>query len=212
MALSVNENASRPPCRLLTSPDVEPAAEVIAHAFMNDPLCMLLLPNTRTRLNTLRKFFRAYGEIYVRSQCGYGIGEPLHGVAFWLEPGHTNISISLSMLKIFIPVLFTHYPIGYFRARSVIKYTNLLHQKYASGPHYYLDNIGVRPASQGQGYSSGLMLPFLAKAKAQGVPVYTDTVTHSNVPYYEHFGFNCMEECSVAGAGITIWALLKQLP
>jgi hypothetical protein len=49
-----------------------------------------------------------------------------------------------------------------------------------------------------------LIHPILEKADQMRVEVYTDTVTRSNVTFYEHFGFKCMEERSVAGTGITI--------
>jgi hypothetical protein len=54
-----------------------------------------------------------------------------------------------------------------------------------------------------------LIRPFLEKADAEKVSVYTDTVTRSNVSQYEHFGFQCIEECAIDGTGISVWALLR---
>jgi GNAT superfamily N-acetyltransferase len=85
----------------------------------------------------------------------------------------------------------------------------LLHQKYASEPHYYLDNIGVLPAEQGKGYSSRLIRPTLDKADAEKTIVYTDTVTQANVRLYEHFGFQTMQDSPIEGTGITVWALRR---
>jgi hypothetical protein len=59
-------------------------------------------------------------------------------------------------------------------------------------------------AERGKRYSSNLIHPILEKADQMRVEVYTDTVTRSNVTFYEHIGFKCMEERSVAGTGITI--------
>jgi hypothetical protein len=72
--------------RLLTLADVEPAAQVIAEAFVDDPLCAFMLPRRRTRTTTLYKFFRAYGEINIKHGRGYGVGAPLQAVAFWKFP------------------------------------------------------------------------------------------------------------------------------
>ena len=196
-------------CRLLEISDVELAATVISQAFVDDPLCAFMLPIKRTRVRTLKKFFRAYGAVNIRNQRGYGIGEPLSGVAFWLEPEKPNISISVKSLGLFIPLLFTFYPIGLMMASAVLKKTDLLHQKYAGEPHYYLDNIGVLPSERGKGISTRLIRPFLNKADEEKVIVYTDTVTRANVALYEHFGFRCMEEYAVEGTGITIWALRR---
>lgn len=196
--------------RLLNLNDVEPAAEVISRAFMEDPLCAFMLPFKRTRLRTLKIFFRLYGEVNIKNGCGFGVGEPLQGVAYWQFPGQDDLSISLKSLGKLLPLLLTWYPVGYFRARSIMSCTDLMHKKYTGQPHFYLDNLGVLPSARGQGLSSRLIRPFLEMADIQKVITYTDTVTRSNVALYEHFGFECMEEAPIAGTGITVWALLRR--
>jgi hypothetical protein len=194
---------------MLTLSDVEPAANVISQAFVDDPLCAFMLPFRRGRVRTLHKFFRAYGEVNIKNGRGFGAGEPLQGVAYWKSPIQEELSISVKSLSIFLPLLFTFYPIGYIRARAVLKQIDALHEVHAATPHYYLDNLGVVPAARGQGLSSRLIRPFLEKADAEGVIACTDTVTRSNVPLYEHFGFQCVEERAVPGTGITVWALRR---
>jgi GNAT superfamily N-acetyltransferase len=193
--------------RLLTLADVTQAAYVISQAFVDDPLCRFMLPFKRTRSSTLQKFFRAYGEVNIKNQRGYGVDEPLAGVAYWQFPGQGDVSLNIKSLSVFLPLLFTFYPIGYFRARPVLKQIEALYQKHANEPHYYLDNIGVLPAARGKGLSSKLIRPILEKADAEKVLVYTDTVTRENIPFYEHFGFQVAEETFVEGTGITVWAL-----
>ncbi len=41
---------------------------------------------------------------------------------------------------------------------------------------------------------------------------HTDTVTRSNVALYEHFGFQCVEQSTIVGTGITVWALRRPVP
>ncbi len=196
-------------CRVLELSDVPRAAEVISRAFVDDPLCAFMLPHKSNRIKTLYKFFRAYGTVNIQNQRGFGVGDPLKGVAYWLGPAKADISVNLKSLGMFIPLLFSYYPIGYFRAKAIIKQTDFLHQKYAQEPHYYLDNIGVLPSEQGKGISSRLIRPFLAKADEEKVSVYTDTVTRINVSLYEHFGFRCVEECAVGMTGVTVWGLRR---
>jgi ribosomal protein S18 acetylase RimI-like enzyme len=200
---------ANPDCRQLSPADVEPATLVIAQAFVDDPLCSFMLPFDKTRVRTLRKFFHAYGEVNIKNRRGFGAGDPLSGVAFWKSPMQDNLSISVKSLSKFLPLLLTWYPVGYFRAKAILKQIDVLHEKHAGVPHYYLDNIGVLPSARGKGISSKLIRPFLEKADAGKTPVYTDTVTRSNVALYEHFGFQCVEECLVAGTGVTVWALLR---
>ena len=198
-----------PSYRLLTLADVDQAARVISQAYVDDPLCSFMLPFRRTRTKTLFKFFRAVGEVSIKSERTYGVGEPLVGVAYWEFPGQDNLSVSLKSLGKFLPLLLTFYPIGYVRAKAIIKQTNFMHAKYAGEPHFYLDNIGVLPSARGQGVASRLIRPFLEMADAQKDIAYTDTVTRSNVSLYEHFGFQCMEESPIACTGITVWALRR---
>ena len=199
-----------PDARLLTLADVEPAAQVIAQAFMDDPLCCFMLPRRGSREKALLAFFRAYGEVSIRSGRGYGVGEPLHGVAYWKLPDQGNISLPLSALKIFIPLLFTTYSVGYVRAKSVLKVIEALHAKVAPGAHYYLDNIGVLETARGQGAATKLIRPILDLADAGHACAYTDTVNPGNVALYEHFGFDVAEACPVDGTGLTVWALLRK--
>jgi ribosomal protein S18 acetylase RimI-like enzyme len=195
--------------RLLTLADVERAAHVIAQAFVDDPLVSFMLPFKATRVRPLVKFFRVYGEINIKNQRAYGVGEPLQGVAYWIFPGRESMSISLKSIGKLLPLFFTMYPIGMFRARAVLHQIDALHKKYADEPHFYLDNIGVLASARGKGLSSKLIRPFLEMADEQKVIAYTDTVTTANVPYYEHFGFKLMEERQVPGTGITVHALRR---
>lgn len=195
----------------LSTAEVEPAAWVISQAFMDDPLISFMLPLKRTRVQTLLKFFRAYAAISIKNGRGFGVGEPLQGVAFWKVPAQESMSISVKSLGKFLPLLFTMYPIGYFRAKKILEQIESLHAKHANEPHFYLDNLGVLPAAQGRGMSSKLIRPFLQMADEQKAIAYTDTVAKSNVPLYEHFGFECVETSPVDGTGITVYALRRPI-
>lgn len=202
----MNHNAEH---RLLTLADAEQAAQVIAQSFVDDPLISYMLPFKMTRGETLVKFFRVYGGISIQNQRGYGVGEPLQGVAYWKFPEQENMSISVKSLGKFLPLLFTMYPIGYFRARTILSQIDALHKKHADEPHFYLDNLGVLPSARGKGLSSRLIRPFLEMADGQKVIAYTDTVTRSNVSLYEHFDFECVEKSPITGTGITVYALRR---
>ena len=200
-----------PDHRLLTLSDVEAAAQVMSQSYVDDPLAAFMLPFRRTRVRTLYKFFRAMGEVSIKHQRGFGVGDPLQGVAYWKFPDQEDLSISVRSLGKFLPLLFTLYPIGLYRAKTILKQIDELHKEYANEPHFYLDNIGVLPVARGRGLSSMLIRPFLDLADSQKVIAYTDTVTRSNVALYQHLGFQCVEERAVPGTGITVWALCRAI-
>jgi ribosomal protein S18 acetylase RimI-like enzyme len=195
--------------RQLTLSDLEPMAQVLAQSFFEDPLVSFTLPNAKTRVKNVAKFFRALGRLNIRAGCAFGIGEPLQGAAVWNFPNKPEASATPKDLLAFLPVLFSPYPIGLRRARAVLNQIDANHKKHAPEPHFYLDNLGVLASARGRGLSSKLIRPFLAMADSQKVIAYTDTVTKSNVPLYQHFGFELVEENHIAGAGITTYALQR---
>jgi ribosomal protein S18 acetylase RimI-like enzyme len=195
--------------RQLTLSDVEQAAQVIAQSFVEDPLVSFILPLRGSRVRTMVKFFRVYGEISIKNNRGFGVGEPLQGVAYWKSPNQEDMSVSIKSLGKFLPILFTMYPVGFFRAKPIMNQIDSLHNKYANGPHFYLDNLGVLPSARGKGLSSKLIRPFLEMADEQRALTYTDTVTPANVALYEHFGFECVEKSHIPSTGITVFAMRR---
>lgn len=196
-------------CRQLTLSDLEPMAQVLARSFEKDPLVSFILPNSKTRVKTVAKFFRAMGRLNIRAGSAFGVGEPLQGVAVWSFPDKPEASATPKDLLTFLPVLFSPYPVGVRRARAVLTQIDANHKKYAPEPHFYLDNLGVLASARGNGLSSKLIRPFLEMADSQKVIAYTDTVTKSNVPLYQHFGFDLVEENHISGTGVTVYALKR---
>ncbi len=195
--------------RQLTLADLEPMAQVLAQSFEEDPLVSFILPNASTRVKTVAKFFRAMGRLNIRAGNAFGIGKPLQGAAMWIFPGKPEASATPKDLLTFLPLLFSSYIVGAQKARAVFDRIEANHKNHASGPHYYLDNLGVLASARGKGLSSKLIRPFLERADSQKVVAYTDTVTKSNVPLYEHFGFDLVDENPVNGTGITVYALKR---
>ncbi len=197
--------------RQLAPSDIEPMAQALANAFSEDPLVSFILPNAKTRVKTIAKFFRAMGRLNIRAGSAFGIGEPLQGVAVWSFPNKPEASVTPKDLLTFLPVLFSSYTIGVRKARAILGQIDANHKKHASEPHFYLDNLGVLASARGQGLSSKLIHPFLEMADSQRVIAYTDTVTKSNVPLYQHFGFELVEENRIADTGITTYALRRPI-
>ena len=197
--------------RQLTLSDLESAAQVLAQSFEEDPLISFILPKQKTHVKTVAKFFSAIGRLAIKNGLAFGVSEPLEGVAIWNFPDKPSISVSPKDLMIFLPLLFSYYPIGAQRALPVFHQIEANHKKYASEPHFYLDNLGVLASARGKGLSSKLIRPFLQMADEQKVIAYTDTVTKSNVPLYEHFGFECVEENFIQETGITVHALRRPI-
>jgi ribosomal protein S18 acetylase RimI-like enzyme len=63
---------------------------------------------------------------------------------------------------------------------------NKLHPKE---PFYYLWFIGVDPAEQSNGNGTKLLKDVIKEAKSKNRPIYLETSTLKNIPWYEKFGF-----------------------
>ncbi len=195
--------------RQLVVTDADNAATVLAQAFASDPLWCYLLPDARQRAHVIRQSFRAVMPWYLQHYLVYGVGEPLVGVAMWSSPQPRPnpwwALFNLNSLTLLVSPL-----LGALR-RAVPIFTQFerMHQQYVTQPHYYLSTIGIVPEAQGRGYASQLLRPVLEQADAQGLGTYTETMTPSNVPLYEHYGFICREQYHVPSTNLSIWALYR---
>ncbi|MCX5700102.1 MAG: GNAT family N-acetyltransferase [Candidatus Omnitrophica bacterium] len=64
-------------------------------------------------------------------------------------------------------------------------------------PQWYLHLVAVRAQFRGQGYSSQLIRPMLARAGSEGLPCTLITQSMENVRKYEHWGFKLVKEMQV---------------
>lgn len=60
---------------------------------------------------------------------------------------------------------------------------------HPSTPHWYLPWIGVRPEVRGRGVGSALLARGLARADAEGAPVYLEATSERNAALYLRHGF-----------------------
>jgi hypothetical protein len=89
-------------------------------------------------------------------------------------------------------------------------------------PHYHLSFLARVPGREDvKGAISAVMLPFLAKARDEGVPVWLEATYPHAVVVYEHYGFRVCEEVTigvgrvgadgwpkVGGEGVKAWGML----
>lgn len=195
--------------RQLSTADVEQAAEVLGRAFYRDPLWLYLLPDDTQRAVAVRQSFRSFAPWFIRKQQAYGVGAPLEGIAVWGRPNQTSAGVAALINVHLLTLLASPLIFRFRRVIPIFAQFDIMQRHYAPEPHYYLSTIGVIPEAQGKGLASLLIKPFLAQADAQEVSTYTETMTPSNVPLYEHYGFRCMEQFRVPATDLCIWSLYR---
>jgi ribosomal protein S18 acetylase RimI-like enzyme len=195
--------------RLLKEADLERAVIVQSSAFQGDPLWIHLFPDPARRAKKLSEFFRVFLKIYIRDRAAYGVGEPIQGVAVWIPPSQGGMDYSGFVGFDLAKLVFNGFFFPFLKALKVFRRFEALQKKYAPEPHYYLSTVAVLPESQGKGFASSLVLPFLREAEEKSLGVYTETLTPANVGFYSHFGFVCVEKSVVPKTGLSIYALYR---
>jgi hypothetical protein len=80
---------------------------------------------------------------------------------------------------------------------KAIKRQALIKGKQPKKPITYLWFIGVNPLCQHNGIGTQLLKEVLAAADKKGLPVYLETSTQQNVPWYRRFGFIVYDELAL---------------
>lgn len=83
---------------------------------------------------------------------------------------------------------------GLANAGKALRREALIKKTQPEGSMYYLWFIGVEPEAQRQGHGSQLLSELIEHSKRLGRPIYLETSTTSNLPWYENFGFQIYSE------------------
>ncbi len=140
---------------------------------------------------------------------GTGETHGVAGVACWLPPGRTTITLVRQARAGMWELPWRFGVRGFSRLLAYDATAARLHHAHAAGPHWYLSALGVEPRRQGQGIGGALMQPILARADAQGLPCYLETHRPRNVQLYQRHGFEICCHTEVPGHPVPVWAMLR---
>ena len=202
----------------LTSPTIErlredqisAAAEVLAHAFQNDPPLAYGIPDPAERARVLPMFMKPFVTFASLFGEAYVTAGKLESVAIWLpldnldempERDHqAGIDRIPSIVGTEASARFT----------NIIRFVEAFHQRFAADRHLYLQWLGVEPSRQGQGLGSATITPELRRADAEGLPCYLETFQPRNVPLYLKHGFQIMAEEVEPASCLRAWFFLRR--
>jgi hypothetical protein len=188
---------------------ISQAAEVLARSFKNDSEILHYFPDESDRgkllpvYRLILNYGLKYGEVNTTSPA-------LEGIAIWLPPGKTHLSIC-RMIKSGAWMLPFKMPLSF-----LIRYINSLanirssHHENAPFPHWYLFILAVDTQHQGKGLAGRLLRPMLDRIDREHLPCYLETTEEINVPLYEHFDFEVVESKKVPGTPVGFWSMLRK--
>jgi predicted N-acetyltransferase YhbS len=88
--------------------------------------------------------------------------------------------------------------IGVENIPKAIKRESAIKKLQPSLPVYYLWFLGVEPSHQDKGIGSTLMAELLEDSAKKNLPIYLETSTVKNLPWYKKFGFDTYHELDLS--------------
>jgi len=195
---------------LLQKQNVVEASIVAARAFQDDLIDSYFFPNPDKRKDILPAFYEYRLSFAIRHGMVYATSPNMEGIAAWL---HSDIE-ELPMWQLIRSGGFKLFrKIGY-KATSkmmpVKDYVTSLRTKNAGNKYLHLEILAVEPKSQGLGYSRKLLEPMFEHLDSKELPCFLETATEKNVPFYQNFGFEVVEEGTIPGTEVSLWNMIRK--
>jgi GNAT superfamily N-acetyltransferase len=181
--------------------DVDAVADVLAQAFLTDPVFRWCLPDEARRAELLHPFFSLvtsallpYDDVHVT---------PSGGVALWVPPGQPPVPEGEA--ERFEAGLAELMGADGERTFAIVE---LLEANHPAEPSHYLWFLAVRPQAQGFGVGSAMLSSTLARCDRNRTPAYLEATSPDNRRLYERHGFVAIDEIAVADSP-PIWPMWR---
>lgn len=192
--------------RRLDANDLDEAVDVLVDAFTDDPLVVALFPDPTVRARATPTLFRVVLASDIRLGRAWGTGAPLAGVAVWHLPGDRGRSWRGMLESAAAQARLLPWAARLAHGWEVQAGVERLQKAGGARGRAHLYFLGVRRASQGQGYGGALVRPFL-----EGHPrAWTETQNPANVAWYEHHGFRLYGTETAPSLGLETFALARE--
>ncbi|MEU3902749.1 GNAT family N-acetyltransferase [Streptomyces goshikiensis] len=184
-----------------TIDDAAPIGRNLARAFGDDPMMRWFFPDEVTREAGMARYFST---LFLRQYALHGVCEHTgSAAAYWVPPGAQDKAVpDAETIRELSEILGD-------RAALFRQAAEAAAGHGPQEPHWYLAVLGADPAAQGRGHGAALLRSGLAKADAGGLATYLESSKASNLPFYEHFGFEVVGEVALPGGGPTLWAMRR---
>ena len=123
-----------------------------------------------------------FGEVY--------LSDDQKGCALILYPDQKSFSIK----SILMDVQLLLNAIGLTRVGKAMSRESAIKSNYPKDPIYYLWFLGVINSDQNKGIGSQLLKEIIIDSQKQHKPIYLETSTIKNIPWYKKFGFSIYNE------------------
>ncbi len=172
-----------------TNRDKELVVEILARSFDDNKSVNYLIPQDAKRMQRIKELI-AYSFEMCRLWGKVVISENRKSCALVIFPDRKRASVR-SLLLMGGLILKS---IGLRNIGKALGRESQVHAHHPAMPIYHLWFLGVLPEHQGKGYGSQLLDELLADAHGMNRPVYLETSTQRNIPWYGKHGFSIYGE------------------
>lgn len=159
--------------------------DILTRSFQDNQSVNYLIPSDSKRLDRIRALMdysfetcKLFGKVYV--------SDDNKGCALVSFPEKKRTTTKSLWLE--IKLIFTS--IGFGNISKAINREKEISKNYPSSNLFYLWFIGVNPDSQNRGIGQKLMTELLAESERMDRPIYLETSTLKNIPWYKKFGLD----------------------
>lgn len=194
---------------LVTTKDIEKLANVAMDAYENYPLHNWFsggeydFQASYLVMKISLKTMLSEGVIYADSP-------EINGFAIWMPPGFSGSKTLPFILNGGVKLIFNS---GLGIIARLLKYETYamsLKKKFTNHNDWYLYNLSVSKKMQGKGIASKLLKPMIEFCHDNKIDSYLETNKGSNVPLYEHYGFELLEEDFIPDTDLKHYAMIKR--
>ncbi len=192
----------------ITRQSYRQAAEVLARAFVDDPVSVVTFRNYDPiqRVKALRVDFTA--ELLECVRRGYPIqaveSEQIVASAAIYPPGTYPLPAWVQLKLLAKSILGN----GFYDIRSWLTWLEEVDKLRPASPHYYLEYLGVDTGYQGRGFGSRILRHLAERADEAGVGCYLENANSLNLTFYQRAGFRVVEQREIIG--VRVWLMWRE--
>jgi ribosomal protein S18 acetylase RimI-like enzyme len=197
-------SAAAPTVRRAGAQDIAPLAQMLARAFLDDPVASWAYRADGLRLHALERFQATRMRQLLSGQEVWTTDERT-SAALWAPPGtwHMSLRETAMLVPSFLrPSLFVRLPL------VGLGWEKLERHHPRRPPHFYLAVLGTEPDAQGRGLGSAVLRPVLEQCDSDQVGAYLESSKERNVDFYARHGFRVLQEITLL-RGPKMWAMWR---
>jgi ribosomal protein S18 acetylase RimI-like enzyme len=176
---------------------------ILAKSFDDNRSVNYIIPQDSTRQRRVVKLMEysfdycsLFGEVY--------LSEEKKACALLVLPDKKKATFKSIMLDVKLALSC----VGLFNLKKTLAREAKIKNVHPKSLMYYLWFIGVQPGDQHKGLGSSLLKELIARGDQLNRPMYLETSTLINIPWYKKFGFQIYEELDI---GYKLFCLKREI-